>query len=101
MKIALQLILLLVCASTQAAQDKPVVLKVEPPNWWAKHSINPVRLLIYGKNLNGASVTSSSPDMRTGNVNVSAAGTYLFVDVSIAAQAAIGRRSLKITTARG
>src|SRR5262249_20630682 len=29
------------------ASDPPEVLKVEPPNWWAGHTINPVRLLIH------------------------------------------------------
>jgi neopullulanase len=99
--IAFFLVLVCVSRSTYAAQDKPVILKVEPPNWWVRHSINPVRLLIYGKNLDGASVTSSSRDIRTGNVKISAAGSYLFVDVSIAANARMGRRSLKITTEQG
>ena len=35
----------------------PTVEKVEPPNWWAGHSINPVRVLIRGKNLTGARMT--------------------------------------------
>jgi glycosidase len=98
---AFLLVLLYACTSTYAAQNKPVILKVEPPNWWAKHSINPVRLLIYGKNLGGATVTSSSRDIRTGDVKTIAAGTYLFVDVTIAASAAVGHRSLKITTEQG
>ena len=42
-------------ASLAAAQG-PTVTKVEPPNWWAGHSINPVRLLIRGANLGGAAL---------------------------------------------
>jgi neopullulanase len=99
--IAFLFVLVCVSTSTYAAQNKPVVLKVEPPNWWAKHSINPVRLLMYGKNLNGAKVTSSSRDIRLSNVKTNGAGTYLFVDVTIAVNAWIGHRSLKITTEQG
>ena len=40
-------------AATAAAQA-PVIEKVDPPNWWAGHSINPVRLLVRGQNLAGA-----------------------------------------------
>jgi glycosidase len=96
--IAFLFVLVCVSTSTYAAQNKPVVLKVEPPNWWAKHSINPVRLLMYGKNLNGAKVTSSNRDIRLSNVKTNGAGTYLFVDMTIAVNARIGHRSLKITT---
>ena len=40
------------------------VEKVEPPNWWAGHSINPVRVLIRGKNLTGARVDLRPPNVR-------------------------------------
>ncbi|MBI3651262.1 MAG: cyclomaltodextrinase N-terminal domain-containing protein [Acidobacteria bacterium] len=95
------LLLLLVNSATHATQDAPEVAKVEPPNWWANHSINPVRVLIRGKNLNGARVESSSTDLQTSNVKTNAAGTYLFVDVTIDANASVGRRALKITTPQG
>ena len=32
----------------------PSVSKVEPPNWWVGHSLNPIRLLVHGRNLAGA-----------------------------------------------
>ena len=34
-----------------AVAAPPEVVKVEPPSWWPGHSINPVRLLVRGKNL--------------------------------------------------
>jgi hypothetical protein len=33
-------------AAASLAAQAPAVEKVEPPNWWPGHSINPVRLLI-------------------------------------------------------
>ena len=48
--------LLVVFAQICFSQTAPQVLKVDPPSWWVRHSLNPVRLLIHGKNLQGARV---------------------------------------------
>ena len=94
-------IFLLGVALTCAAQSAPQVVKVEPPNWWANHSINPVRVLIHGRNLSGAQVTTASSSLQVGRVQANAAGTYLFVDVTIDAKAQPGRYPLRITTSVG
>ena len=99
-RLTLLLFAILVAASECNAQA-PEISKVEPPNWWAGHSINPVRVLIRGRALGGARVTSSGAGIKTGLVRVNAAGTYLFVDVWIDAGASAGRRALKITTSNG
>ena len=93
--------LLALAAGPCVAQNAPEVLKVEPPNWWARHSINPVRVLIRGRNLAGARVAASGGGVSTGSMRVNAAGTYIFVDVLIDANAAPGRRLLRITTPAG
>src|ERR1041384_8494010 len=74
-------------------QNAPQVFKVEPPGWWANHSINPVRVLIRGNNLLGVKVVSASNGLVAGQPKVNEAGTYLFVDVSVArlARPEIGR----------
>ncbi|HWT01079.1 MAG TPA: alpha-amylase family glycosyl hydrolase [Pyrinomonadaceae bacterium] len=100
-RFALLTALLLCVVSTCPAQNSPAVLKVEPPNWWAGHSINPVRVLIRGRNLTGARVAAVGEGLRTGLVRVNAAGTYVFVDVVIDPQAKPGRRALRLTTAGG
>lgn len=92
---------LFVVASTCPAQTAPTVLKVEPPNWWAGHSINPVRVLIRGRNLTGARVAAVGEGLQTGLTRVNAAGTYLFVDVVIDPAARPGRRALRLTTSGG
>lgn len=63
------------------AGAQPRVVKVEPPDWWVGHSINPVRLLVRGTALDGATVTCGR--LTCGNVRISAAGTNLFVDVTV------------------
>jgi neopullulanase len=90
-------VFLFISPSLCAAQGALSVEKVEPPNWWAGHSINPVRVLIRGKNLSGARVdTLSGQGIRTGLVRVNEAGTYLFVDVYIDRNAKPGMRKLLI-----
>jgi glycosidase len=81
--------------------DSPSVTKVEPPTWWAGHTINPVRLLVRGQNLRGARVQSAGPALQTSEVLVNDAGTYLFVNVTINPKARPGSYPLKLFTSRG
>ena len=84
-----------------SANDAPSIIKVEPPNWWARHTINPVRLLVRGKNLFGARVQATKPGVQTSGAVVNQNGTYLFVNVTINSNARPGSYPLKVTTARG
>jgi glycosidase len=90
-----------VCADTYASAAAPVVLKVEPPSWWAGHTINPVRLLVRGTNLRGASVKATRPEITTGSLLVNDAGTYLFVNVNIDPRARPGDYPLTLETQAG
>jgi len=94
---------LLLCAGIVQAQvnTAPTVLKVEPPLWWAGHSINPVRLLVRGTNLHGARVTAMGPEISPSAVVVNTAGTYLFVSVDINPGARPGDYPLQLATAAG
>ncbi len=78
----------------------PRVTKVEPPNWWADHSINPVRLLIRGTGLGGASVAPPS-GLTAGKVATNANGTYLFVDIIIPPGIKSGVYPLQLKTRDG
>ena len=87
--------------ASQAPESAPLVTKVEPPTWWVRHSINPVRLLIRGRNLFGARVQATKPGIRTSRIVVNPRGTYLFVDVTISTAAGPGSYPLTLTTAKG
>jgi neopullulanase len=110
----LSLALSFVCltAALCAAQGNPEVLKVDPPNWWAGHSINPVRLLIRGRGLEGAHVEAVSftpatstggreVGITTGLVRANERGTYLFLDVHVEPGARPGRRMIRLRSQRG
>ncbi|MDT7809392.1 MAG: neopullulanase [Acidobacteriota bacterium] len=100
-RLLLALIFVCVVATASAAQHLPSVTKVEPPNWWAGHSINPVRVLLHGQNLGGARVEAVGAGIKTGLVRVNDAGTYVFVDVFIDRDAKPGVRMLRVSTAIG
>ncbi len=59
---------------------QPSVTKVEPPNWWAGHSIDPVRLLLRGKDLCNAKVEGP---LKAFDYKWNANCTYLFADLAI------------------
>jgi glycosidase len=77
----------------------PSVAKVEPPNWWAGHSINPVRVLVRGEHLTGARVQCTR--VTCGAPKVNAAGTYAFIDVTIPAGTPPGSYPLALRTSGG
>src|ERR1700730_7610651 len=79
----------------------PVITKVEPPNWWAGHSINPVRLLVRGTSLHSAHVKCATSGLHTSNVRINDNGTYLFVDLTIPGSAKPGPVSLSVATPEG
>lgn len=104
LKAALAILCLLVSAVGVAAvpqTNAPSISKVEPPSWWAGHSINPVRLLVRGQNLSGARVRSTNPAIRVSQVFVNRSGTSLFVSVGIAAVPSPGLYPLLVQTAAG
>jgi len=79
----------------------PEILKVDPPSWWPQSTMNPVRLLIHGRNFRGARVEAIGPGVNIGTTTINARGTYIFADVGIDNDAAPGKRALSITTPRG
>jgi neopullulanase len=93
--------LLLIADSISAAQNAPEIIKVEPPGWWAGHTINPVRLLVRGKNLSGARITSLRPEIKPSAIKINQAGSYLFVNIAINAAAKPGEYPLTLETAAG
>ncbi|HET7294461.1 MAG TPA: alpha-amylase family glycosyl hydrolase [Vicinamibacteria bacterium] len=83
------------------ASARPEVTKVEPPSWWPGHSLNPVRLLLRGRNLAGARFEGAAAGLSFGPVAVNERGSHAFVDVTIDKAAAPGARTLRLATPGG
>jgi glycosidase len=79
----------------------PRVDKIEPPNWWAPHSYNPVQVLLTGSELKGATVTSASKAIRPEVRFASEDGRYLFVYLDIARNAGAGPYRFDVKSAAG
>jgi neopullulanase len=92
-------VFLLVTGATSMQAQSPTVSKVEPPNWWANHSINPVRVMVRGTNLTGARARCAP--LVCGRVTVNAAGTYAFLDLRIAPNTRPAEYAITLTTAAG
>jgi glycosidase len=87
-----------VCFANPQA-SAPSITKVEPPSWWANHTINPVRLLIRGSSLSGARVKATCAQTVVSDVRVNRSGNYVFVNVRINPSARPGNCPLIIETA--
>ncbi len=79
----------------------PTIRKVEPPSWWAGHTINPVRVIVRGANLHGARIASTRPELETSGTVVNPAGSHLFVSIHIKPTAQPGDYMLRLETANG
>ncbi|NNE66956.1 MAG: hypothetical protein HKN33_10370 [Pyrinomonadaceae bacterium] len=102
---ALILSILLISASA-FSYSPPVIEKIEPSNWWTGHSVNPVRVLIKGKNLRPADpselvVRSVFEPIEVTRVRVNPSGTYAFVDLRIRKNAKPGSYPLKFSNEDG
>ncbi len=93
---------LLACAvPLNAAAQPPTVTRIEPPSWWIGSTVNPVRVLVHGTHLADARVDTTTPVLTTSTVEVNAAGTYLFADLTIDPTAAPGTYTLRVVSASG
>jgi glycosidase len=98
----------LTCAGAQAQTGvsknqalAPRVEKVEPPNWWANHTINPVRILVRGAGFQNAKIASKSNLLKVSNIKINARGDYIFFDATIPKNAKPAKYDFEISTPSG
>jgi glycosidase len=97
---ALSALFIFLAVSFASAQE-PKTSKIEPPSWWAGHTINPVRLLIRGENLKNAAVKSADKSLKASNVRINERGDYLFVDLTVDKNLKPGKYPLAIESPNG
>ena len=97
----LKVLICVVCVNLRlASAQTPEILKIDPPSWWPSSSMNPIRLLIHGRNLQDARVEVEGLRI-TSTPKINDGGTYIFVDVFIPPNARAGQRVLTVSTPRG
>ncbi|MDM7921328.1 MAG: alpha-amylase family glycosyl hydrolase [Pyrinomonadaceae bacterium] len=84
-----------------SAAAAPRVEKVEPPNWWAGHTLNPVRVMVRGEGFKGASVVSRDPQLAVSNIRINDRGDHIFFDVAISPATRPGSYKFDLTTLAG
>ncbi len=79
-------------------QAQPSVEKIDPPSWWTGSTVNPVRVMLTGKNLGWDKmlISTNSPNLKASNPRWSANRNYLFFDLRIAANVKPGKYKIKI-----
>jgi neopullulanase len=61
----------------------PIVEKIDPPGWWIGHTINPLQIIIRGRNLNQTSLRSNTAGVSVASSKVNAAGDNLIAYLDI------------------
>src|SRR3954447_22595604 len=79
----------------------PSVSKVEPPNWWVRHTRNPIQLLLTGADLKGATISTTALGFRVETRRTSDNGHYLFAYVTIDPSARPGHYRFQVKSASG
>ncbi|MEQ1641826.1 MAG: alpha-amylase family glycosyl hydrolase [Pyrinomonadaceae bacterium] len=78
------------------------VEKVEPPNWWTGMTVDPVRVMLRGRDLKGAKViVPAGIGLAASNYRYSENGHYLFVDIKIGRTAKTGIQKLTVGGVKG
>lgn len=92
--------LLLLATATVAAYAAPTITKIEPPNWWIRHTRNPIQLLLTGEGLQGATL-SAPRGLRVEVRKISENGHYLFAYVTIDGGVRAGKYRIDVKAASG
>ena len=83
----------------QSAGAETVIDRVDPPNWWTKHSTSTVRLMFTGRELTGGTLKTGSPNLQAGPVTATGGGRYAFADIRVGPGARPGKYDLKLNGA--
>ena len=90
-------ILLILLGLSLSIDAQPSVEKVEPPSWWTGSGINPVRVLLTGKNLKNAKIIGGNGVFNASGMKSSENGNYLFFDLMIRPNAKPGKYKVGVT----
>jgi len=91
----------LALAGLAFAAASPKVTKVEPPNWWTPHTLNPIQVLLTGSELSGAVVSTASKGFKIEVRKASENGHYLFVYLEISKDTRPGTHRFQVRSGTG
>lgn len=74
---------LLILGVNPTAYAQGTIDRIEPPFWWSGMANQTVQLMVYGKGIGKATVTSSNPKIIVQELHTVENPNYLFVDLSV------------------
>ena len=80
-----------------ATAQAPTIQKVEPANWWVGMKTNQVQLLVHGKDIGNATVSTKYKKVKITQVDKAESPNYLFVTLDISDKAVAGKIPLTFT----
>ncbi len=90
-------VLALLCLCKVVEAQTPSVQRMNPSNWWVGMKNPALQLLVYGKNLKGATVAVNYPGVTLEKVHTVENPNYLFIDLKIAPETQAGELKLEFT----
>lgn len=81
----LLILLFLTCCLQVGALSAQSIERIEPPFWWAGMNEHSLQLMVYGNELAGSEVSSSSSDIKVIGAHSLDNPNYLFVDLDVGA----------------
>ncbi len=93
-------LLALAAGLARAQNHVPRVEKVEPPSWWAGHTVNPVRVIARGSYFQSVHAADGAP-FEVVSQSLNAARTYVFFDLRIRPDARPGDYDLIFSSGVG
>ena len=90
MRKSLLALLCLCLASVFGYSQNPSVQRIDPSNWWVGMKNPHLQLLVYGKNLKGATVAINYAGIQLTKVNEVDNPNYLFLDLTISPETKAG-----------
>lgn len=88
---------LLLCLLTVTAFSQIQIDRVEPPNWWVGMKNSEVQLIVYGKEIGSATVSTKYKKVKVLKVDKAESPNYLFVTLAIHPKAVAGKVPLVFT----
>lgn len=79
----------------------PALERIDPPGWWPAHPVNPLRLLISGRNLGETRLRATGGGLKVGQLRHTPEGYYLFADLYVEPGAKPGRYELIVESSGG
>lgn len=79
----------------------PSIDRVEPPGWWAGHSLNPIRLLLSGQNLKGVTAWTEAHGVRIADVTETPSGSRIFLSLQFEPGIATGPVTIHVQAKGG